>query len=957
MFFELIKKSKDKWLVSPECKISDFFDYIKNKGALRDAQIEAIETYLFLKIACENKPLATLFKEGYFAEEINVDDLPLTQHARNKLNENKAAISLYQIACMEDKNGGPLFKEMKAEIENHPNGIDYEKVIDDIFYGVSYPDYLFSLPMGAGKTFLMACFIYIDLYFSSLEPGNNAFGKNFLVLVPSGLKTSVIPSIKTIEDFDPTWVIPEPAASQIKSQIIFEILEENKTGNKSNKTKNPNVQKVNNHAPLSDQEGLVFVTNAEKVILDAIGYKKTKGFIDIFEDQSDTNYKISNELRRLLGEIPNLVIIIDEVHHASSDEVKLRQVVNKWATGGNVNSILSFTGTPYLSSAEKIEISSNAKFSSKMISNIVYYYSLAKGIGNFLKTPTVNESNADRKTIISNGLKDFFDNFKNLKYDNGAIAKIAVYSPTIEILEEDTYPLVASFVTSIGLDPTEVILKFHNGNKTYPAPQDAVLQFNSLDTSLSKIRVILLCQIGKEGWDCRSLTGVILSHENDCKTNSVLQTSCRCLREVDDASKENAIIWLNSKNAEILDLQLRAQQGITIKEFQNRNQPKYHVQRRSRVDKLNLPDIDFYQVSIKTETKITTKANPKLFFESFNVDLFKIKSLKVAVKDFNSNVKDFLDLDRLDDYSLPITYTEWLNDLIKESFNTLSFETLKPFETNLNEIFEKICDKTNEEYFLRKDLNHYQIRSEIRKSFTNKTTFSSNEELLPDHSDWIDSKSLAKTKLVLKLSELFPDRIEDKELKDIDDGTVSITIDQLDEKIAMIKSLGGDAKALEEKRSMLVAREKTLHYSPYIFDDSDFEQEIFDIILHLDTFKKNGIEIYYNGDRFVSTFKIKCYKKVGDKSYPIGNYTPDFILLKRNKKGEIYKVLILETKGEIYAREFDDKKKFMSDTFVPMNNNKFGYDRFDFLYIEDSLNRIERISKLTNAINDFFKED
>ena len=64
MFFELIKKSKDKWLVSPECKISDFFDYIKNKGSLRDAQIEAIETYLFLKIACENKPLAILFKEG-----------------------------------------------------------------------------------------------------------------------------------------------------------------------------------------------------------------------------------------------------------------------------------------------------------------------------------------------------------------------------------------------------------------------------------------------------------------------------------------------------------------------------------------------------------------------------------------------------------------------------------------------------------------------------------------------------------------------------------------------------------------------------------------------------------------------------------------------------------------------------------------------------------------------------
>lgn len=33
MFFELIKNAKDKWLISPECKISDFFQYIKDKGA------------------------------------------------------------------------------------------------------------------------------------------------------------------------------------------------------------------------------------------------------------------------------------------------------------------------------------------------------------------------------------------------------------------------------------------------------------------------------------------------------------------------------------------------------------------------------------------------------------------------------------------------------------------------------------------------------------------------------------------------------------------------------------------------------------------------------------------------------------------------------------------------------------------------------------------------------------
>ena len=40
-----------------------------------------------------------------------------------------------------------------------------------------------------------------------------------------------------------------------------------------------------------------------------------------------------------------------------------------------------------------------------------------------------------------------------------------------------------------------------------------------LDKSISEIRIVLLVQIGKEGWDCRSLTGIILSQEGDCPTN------------------------------------------------------------------------------------------------------------------------------------------------------------------------------------------------------------------------------------------------------------------------------------------------------------------------------------------------------------------------------------------------------------------------------------------------------
>ena len=34
-------------------------------------------------------------------------------------------------------------------------------------------------------------------------------------------------------------------------------------------------------------------------------------------------------------------------------------------------------------------------------------------------------------------------------------------------------------------------------------PADSQMQFDILDKSISKIRIVLLVQIGKEGWDCR----------------------------------------------------------------------------------------------------------------------------------------------------------------------------------------------------------------------------------------------------------------------------------------------------------------------------------------------------------------------------------------------------------------------------------------------------------------------
>ena len=153
-------------------------------------------------------------------------------------------------------------------------------------------------------------------------------------------------------------------------------------------------------------------------------------------------------------------------------------------------------------------------------------------------------------------MNEFLDNYYDIKYDNKYWSKLAIYcAGDIENLEKVVYPQVKKLVESRALNPEEIILKHHGGNKKYPQPADSATEFASLDTELSQKRIILLVQIGKEGWDCRSLTGVILSQKGDCPSKMVLQTSCRCLRQVEKGKQEKALIYLNKYNAQILEKQ------------------------------------------------------------------------------------------------------------------------------------------------------------------------------------------------------------------------------------------------------------------------------------------------------------------------------------------------------------------------------------------------------------------
>ena len=965
MFYQLIQKKRDLWYQSSDCTVRDLVGYIRQRGMMRDAQIEAIKTYLYLKIACQGKPLWQLFAEGVF-NETDVDAEEINAEAREVMMQNPAALALYQYSRQKDRNGKQIAPELEQFIRHHAREIDYEQVLKDIFYKVTYSDYLFSLPMGAGKTYLMAAFIYIDLYFAQIEPFNPIWAHNFLILAPSGLKSSIVPSLRSIQNFEASWLFPPDTAANLKRLIKFEVLDEQKSAKKSNVIKNPNAFKINQHFEGGTMMGLVAVTNAEKVILDR--WDENDKDPSFLSDDERRQLAVANELRMMIGKMPYLSIFIDEVHHASDGEIKLRQVVTGWATESeSFCNVLGFSGTPYLEKAEKVTLGGSFDIKNTNITNVVYYYPLIEGIDNFLKRPEVKFTDNDMLTIVSQGVREFLDKYKDTSYANGTQAKLAIYCGQISTLEEEVYPLVSEIVSGYGMNPAEVVLKRHKGNssskagvKKYAEPEGSEAAFATLDSPTSKIRIVLLVQIGKEGWDCKSLTGVVLPHEGACPKNMVLQTSCRCLRLVTRGEREKALIWMNKWNADKLNKELKQQQNITLQEFGNKPEPVLkHIERFSRMEKQKVPPIDFFQLKVEYETQVVEKQPDTAARLADKALLQKADAHLVYVQDFEGHLLDCAELRQEEGESL--TFQWWLRKIAKESMGTLGVSQLRKHEAQLRRIFEEITLADGDDKECRMEdsaYDQYQIRANVRKAFVPKRDFRITKEVVPDTASILSVERPAPID-VEDDSRIYPSQSVVRESLEWDNDPGKMELSP--EVKAIVKRMRTAGFSDEEIQTMVKGklpkdefpeRNQTYHYLPYRFD-SNMEREYFvDGLRPL--LKGKQLEYYFNGDETLTEFKIRCYKQVGKHWQYDGLYYPDFLVLSRDAEGKIDRICIIETKGEVYASKFRERLRFMREEFVPRNNEAFHRERFQFLYLEDTDSVEVRMAKTVSMLKEFF---
>lgn len=949
MFHELIKKICDEWYSSDKCKIKNIINYMIEQNKLRDAQIESIKLYLFFKIYCKNQSLERLFNEGYFLQNIDLDELPISKKLNDFLYDNPAARQLYEIS-LTDVN----YKELKEEIEKNYLTLDFKSIFKKFFHNIDYANYIYSLPMGAGKTFLMSAFIYLDLYFAMNEPYNKAFAHNFIILAPSGLKSSIVPSLKKIKDFNVTWIFPEPIASNLKKILKFEILDAVKTDKKSNKIKNPNVAKIAQYQPYKDMFGVILLTNAEKVILDKVKIENEQLQIDFEND--DIISKVANELRETIGKIPNLAIFIDEVHHVADEEIKLNKVVTNWNRTKNVNEVIGFSGTPYLDRPEIFNITSKIAIKNTDISNTIYYYPLTAGIDNFLKKPKIIASTDNNPlNIIKEGLTEFFDKYKDVSY-NGVLSKIAIYCGNIKNLEESIYPFVSEFVTNLKMNPNEVILKYHGGNKEYSLPKENDLEFESLNTPLSKKRIILLVGIGKEGWDCSSLTGVILSQKGDCPTKMVLQTTCRCLRQVVKGKHETALIYLNQDNEKLLSGQLKKTQHATLQEFQNGIKLNNSIKRISRMKYLNIPEIEYYRMNIRYSEEIREEAKTLKDLKK----ILSMASIKQNIIITEKNINDEVIETNINEiiYGEKISYNKWLLNISKESFGFVTMNMLKEYDKELKNIYKNI---TIDENTLNMTYNHKLINNLIRKAFYDKRKMTIKKEEVPTSASILSIQDIPLINLENKELQFPNDEITSKVLIRDKNGDTKINFDKLS-KEQLLDLVKNNPEVLLNKNKNdvleLKMKDKTFHYIPYVFNQSSFEKTFLEKVLSLNRFTSNNLEIYYNGDHNIASFRIECYKTENRVLKKVGLYTPDFLIIRRDNDNKIDKVLIIETKGKGYKEqsEFIDRRNYIEKEFIKFNNKEFGYNKFDYLYIEDTLTDSQIVSKLNDKLYEFLKE-
>lgn len=270
--------------------------YIKSVRFLHEPQIEALETYIYLK----------------------------------EIENNKHSLDVFRSFFTDEKELLLVFVPKEDAFDLIGNTEAVQKMLEERFGSSDYANQVYALTMGAGKTILMATMMLYDFVLAFHHPDDERFAKNILVFAPD---TTIIESLKEIKTFDYSKVLPK-GFRNILLNIKYHYLESTDT-------------------PLSPIGNYnIIVSNSQKIILKR--RNEVSGTKSLFDEKTKIERQMTENIRlSAIRQLERLSIFVDEVHHsygaAMDTELKRTRETIEYIHGNKpLVSVVNLTGTPYI---------------------------------------------------------------------------------------------------------------------------------------------------------------------------------------------------------------------------------------------------------------------------------------------------------------------------------------------------------------------------------------------------------------------------------------------------------------------------------------------------------------------------------------------------------------------------------------------------------------------------------
>ena len=554
---------------------------------LRQAQFRALETYWYLRLVLDTPRIPDLYAKLFPKPKDRREAMGLTHPDIVSFIADEGLES-----CLERvKSDNAFVRQYGLESLRESLTLDYAS-------------YILALAMGAGKTILMGSIVATE-FAMAMEYPDGPFVQNALIFAPG---KTILSALRELSDVPYDKLLPprmhKPFAASLKLTFT-------RDGDKQ--------------IPIVWGSSFnVIVTNTEKIRIQKPNLRSNAQQVPLFAGTKvEEQTELANLRLQAVASLPHLAVFSDDAHHTYGQKLlgkwekvketgelvfkddgikKVRRTIDYLAEETNLIVVINATGTPY--------------FERQPLRDVVVWYGLGEGIrdgvlkelAKNIKVFDLGDGEAD--TLVSSVIEDFVRDYWAVSLPNGAPARLALYFPNIETRDE-LRGAVESALAQRGIG-TDTILAVDGKSSEATRRQFEAVARNPEAPE----RVLLLVNMGTEGWNCPSLFATALVRKLANSNNFVLQAATRCLRQV-PGNKHPARVYLTDSNRKTLESQLAETYGTSLKDLDA--QLAERVEREIVLHRPRLPPLLIKKRVLRYRRKADTGTAPPLHLTVPNV--------------------------------------------------------------------------------------------------------------------------------------------------------------------------------------------------------------------------------------------------------------------------------------------------------------------------------------------------